>query len=85
MTAKTFGTSGVGVVRGPGLIQFDLSLQKQFPIKEKYDIEFRSEFFNLTNTPHFGAPTQSIDSTTFGEITSAQGERSIQFALKFRF
>ncbi|MEN6537425.1 MAG: carboxypeptidase regulatory-like domain-containing protein, partial [Bryobacteraceae bacterium] len=85
MTAKTFGTSGVGVVRGPGLIQFDLSLQKQFPIKEKYDIEFRSEFFNLTNTPHFGAPTQSVDSTTFGEITSAQGERSIQFALKFRF
>jgi hypothetical protein len=85
MKAGTFGSSGVGVLRGPGLIQFDLSLQKQFPIKEKYAVEFRSEFFNLTNTPHFGAPVQSVDSATFGEITTAQGERSIQFALKFRF
>ncbi|MEN6537424.1 MAG: carboxypeptidase regulatory-like domain-containing protein [Bryobacteraceae bacterium] len=85
MTAKTFGSSGVGVVRGPGLIQFDLSLQKEFSIKEKYNIEFRSEFFNLTNTPHFGAFTQSVDSSTFGEITSAQGDRNVQFALRLHF
>ncbi len=84
-TYGTFGSSGVGVVRGPGLIQFDLSLQKEFPIREKYDIEFRSEFFNLTNTPHFQYPNCGVTSATFGEITAAQGERSIQFALKLRF
>ncbi|MEN6537594.1 MAG: carboxypeptidase regulatory-like domain-containing protein [Bryobacteraceae bacterium] len=85
MVSGSFGNSGVGVVRGPGLAQFDLSAQKVFPFREKYNIEFRSEFFNLTNTPHFASPTRSVDSSTFGEITSAQGERSIQFALKFRF
>ncbi len=81
----TLGNSGVGVVRGPGLSQYDLSLQKRFPFREKYNIEFRAEFFNLTNTPQFNAPNRNASSVTFGEITSAQGERNIQFALKFFF
>lgn len=83
--AGTLGNSGVGVVRGPKLAQFDLSLQKQFPIGERYRLEFRSEFFNLTNTPQFNSPNSSASSVTFGEITSAQGERNIQFALKLYF
>ncbi|MEN6606634.1 MAG: carboxypeptidase regulatory-like domain-containing protein, partial [Bryobacteraceae bacterium] len=57
MVAGSFGNSGVGVVRGPGLAQFDLSLQKVFPFKERYNFELRGEFFNLTNTPHFNGPT----------------------------
>jgi hypothetical protein len=81
----TLGNSGVGVVRGPGLSQYDLSLQKLFPIKERFNMEFRAEFFNLTNTPHFNAPNTNASSVTFGEITGAQGEREIQFALKFIF
>jgi hypothetical protein len=81
----TLGNSGIGVVRGPGLSQYDLSLQKVFPIKERYNMEFRAEFFNLTNTPQFNAPNRSASSVTFGEITSAQGERNIQFALRFTF
>jgi hypothetical protein len=85
MIPGTFGSSGVGVVRGPGLIQFDLSLQKVFPVHDRYKLELRNEFFNLTNTPHFGAPTMNVDSSTFGQITSSQGERNIQFALKLRF
>jgi hypothetical protein len=81
----TLGNSGVGVVRGPELSQYDLSLQKLFPIKERFNLEFRAEFFNLTNTPHFSAPNTNASSLTFGEITGAQGEREIQFALKFVF
>ena len=83
--AGTLGNSGVGVVRGPGLAQYDLSVHKFFPITERYRLEFRAEFFNLTNTPHFNSPNRSRSSGTFGEITSAQGDRNIQFALKFSF
>ncbi len=83
--AGTLGNSGVGVIRGPGWNSFDLSMQKSFPITEKRGLEFRAEMFNLTNTPQFGVPVRSASSATFGEITSAQGERNIQFGLKFNF
>jgi len=84
--AGTLGNSGVGVVRGPGWKTFDLSVQKQFPLKsETRRLEFRTEFFNLTNTPQFNTPNRSASSATFGEVTVAQGERNIQFALKFHF
>jgi hypothetical protein len=83
--AGTLGNSGVGVVRGPGWKTFDLSLQKSFPITEKRNIEFRAEMFNLTNTPQFSTPNRNASSATFGEITGAQGDRNIQFGLKFNF
>ncbi len=81
----TLGNSGVGVVRGPGYKQFDLSVQKIFPIRESKAVEFRCEFFNLTNTPQFNGPVRLVTAVNFGEITGAQGERNIQLALKFSF
>jgi len=61
-----------------------MSLQKSIPIESKR-IEFRAEFFNLTNTPHFNSPDVNVTSLTFGQIISSQGERNIQLALKFYF
>lgn len=82
----TFGNAGNGVTRGPGLTRFDFSLGKKFPITERKYIEFRAESFNLTNTPTFNAPgSRNINSPTFGEITTSQGERNLQMALKFYF
>src|SRR5262249_43898432 len=46
----SFGSCGVGTVRGPGLSTLDLSFQKFFPLSENKQIEFRSEFINFTNT-----------------------------------
>src|SRR5262249_61200737 len=46
-----FGNSGKSHVRGPGVVNFDLSLFKKFAIDEKRAIEFRSEFFNAFNNP----------------------------------
>ncbi len=83
--AGTLGNSGVGVVRGPLLKQFDLSVQKSFPVTESKRVEFRAEFFNLTNTPQFNSPDRGVTSANFGKILGAQGERSIQLALKFYF
>jgi len=83
--AGTFGSCGVGVVRGPGVRGADVSLQKTIPVTETKRFEFRVEIFNLTNTPNFNAPVVNVNAVNFGEITSAQKERNIQLALKFYY
>ena len=73
---------------GPGFHRLDFSVFKTFPITERTRVEFRSEFFNLTNTPNFAAPAylDYTNPTTFGKITSTRDgqndQREIQFALK---
>jgi hypothetical protein len=79
-----FGTCGNGTLYGPGLRQLDLGIQKNFLLTERYRFEFRSEFINLTNTPAFNAPDTAVG-PNMGRITSTQGARQIQFALKFYF
>jgi len=86
----TFGNSGVGILRGPGTHQFDWSLLKNVPLDEKRRFQFRTEFFNIFNTPQFNRPSAALGSTTFGRVSSAgqkvnflRTERHIQFALKF--
>jgi len=81
----TFGTCANGTVRGPGLGGWDLGVMKNFHITEARYFQFRSEFLNVTNTPIFNAPNRSVTSAQFGEVLSSQGERNIQFALKFYF
>jgi Carboxypeptidase regulatory-like domain/TonB-dependent Receptor Plug Domain len=81
----TFGTCANGTVRGPGLRDWDVGLMKNFHITESKFLQFRSEFINFTNTPAFQAPSRSVTSSSFGEVLSSQGERNIQFALKFYF
>src|SRR5207249_1795259 len=84
--SRTFGNAGIGIVRGPGMSRFDLSLAKKFYISERRWIEFRAETFNLTNTPIFQSPaSQTITATTFGQIRSSQGERNVELAAKFYF
>jgi hypothetical protein len=80
----TFGTCGVGTVRGPGLHTFDMSLDKFFPFTERQKMELRAEFINLTNTPILNSPNTGLGGT-LGLLQSAQGARQIQFALKYLF
>jgi hypothetical protein len=84
------GNAGRDTIEGPGLVDFDLNVAKAFTIREKYRIQFRSEFLNLTNTPYFGKPGRVLGTPTFGEVTStARGgtanTRIVQFALKLVF
>lgn len=43
-------------VTGPGFNNFDFSILKTIPIKERFKLEFRTEFFNIFNHPNFGQP-----------------------------
>ena len=86
----TFGTCGVGTIRGPGLATLDLSLAKFFNLTERFKVEFRSEFINFTNTPILNSPNSGFG-TTMGLLQGAGGAnsgnfgRQIQFALKFHY
>ncbi len=79
-----FGNCGQGVLRGPTLHTFDLGLQKDIHLGETRKLQFRAEILNLTNTPILNAPG-TTEGGGFGVITSAQGERNIQLALKFYY
>jgi len=51
-----FGNLGRWAIHGPGLAQFDLTLQKKFRITERVNVEFRSELYNLANRANFANP-----------------------------
>jgi len=72
-TGVAFGTTGRNIMSGPGLFALNLSLFKNFRIRERANIELRAETFNLTNTPQFANPQNSMTSSTFGYVTSTLG------------
>ena len=86
------GTSPRNPLRGPGLVDFDAALHKQWYFSEKRDLEFRAEGFNFTNTPPFQLVTRTtynpslpLASQSFGQITTAGDGRVVQLALKLYF
>jgi hypothetical protein len=83
-----FGNCGVGILRGPSQRNLDLGIERNFPVTEASSLQFRAEFFNLTNTPKFNLPVSDLASgpAAFGIISSTSSNpRIIQFALKFNF
>jgi hypothetical protein len=87
--ATAFGTSGVGIVTGPGQNNTDLVIIKRTSLdrlREGANVEFRTEFFNAFNTPQFSSPSTNVSSSTFGVISSTSvNPRIMQFALKLNF
>jgi hypothetical protein len=81
----TLGNSSRNPVRGPGLQDVDLMVGKTFQITERYNVEFRAEAFNVTNTPPLNDPNGSFGSPAFGTITSAGNPRDFEFAVKLHF
>jgi hypothetical protein len=81
---QIFGNSGVGILRGPGLVNLDFNLAKDFVFTERWSAQFRAEFFNALNRANFGVPGVTIGAG-FGQITTAAEARIIQLALKIRF
>jgi hypothetical protein len=97
VTDVRFGTSGRNSVRGPGLLNLDASLFRDFKVSG-LTLQFRAEVFNVTNRPAFNNPGANASSPTraadgsilnlngYTEITSAAAtERQARFALKVRF
>lgn len=96
VTAVRFGASGRDILRGPGFFNIDVSLARDFKIKERFDLQFRAEAYGLTNTPQFANPSANTSDASFingtvtslngyDTISSATGQRQVRFALKLSF
>jgi hypothetical protein len=94
----TAGNEGANTFYGPSQRRLDLSAFKTIPVTEAVKIQFRAEAFNVTNTPTFGLPNQTINgwgasgrptqAGKFGAITRTgpfYTPRDIQLALKLLF
>jgi hypothetical protein len=82
---QAFGNAGVGIMRGPGVANFDFTFAKNFQVTDRRYFQFRTEIFNAFNHPNFGPPNIARDSSGFGQILSAAPARIIQFGVKFYF
>ena len=81
----TIGTMGTRNVEGPAFWGIDLSLSRAFQVRERQRLEFRAEAYNFTNSLRPGNPTVVLNSSQFGQITTALDPRILQFALKYVF
>lgn len=81
----TFGNCGRNIVIGPDFKEVDLAAVKLFEFGESKTLEFRTEVFNLFNTPNFDVPNRFAFTPNFGKIFSAGPSRQIQFGLKLAF
>ncbi len=86
------GNAGKVVFRGPGTNNWDVALFKNFPIRERLTIQFRTEFYNLFNHPSFNSvDNEAIYSDgaqtngTFGELNGDAGARQIQLSGRISF
>jgi hypothetical protein len=72
-------------LRGPGRVNFDISVLKNTRIGETYNLQFRAEFYNISNTPALDArgATMDVSNALFGQVVSGGNPRNIQFGVRF--
>lgn len=80
-----FGNAGQAIIRGPGVVNFDMAFYKDFRFKERQAIEFRGELFNIFNHTNFSGVNTTFGSAQFGRVTSALDPRIVEFALRYHF
>jgi hypothetical protein len=83
---NTFGNgTRNGILDGPKYVNLDATIAKLFTLPRGIKGEVRADIFNITNTPHFNNPGGTFLSTTFGQINSSFGERSMRFGFRMMF
>ncbi len=98
ITAGQIGTERRNQYYGPGLVNFDVTVAKDFPLlSERFKLNLRADLFNLFNHTNFSNPVSTFTSSSFGRITSTVGNatsgtggaiggaRLAQFALRLNF
>jgi hypothetical protein len=79
---------------GPGINNFDFALLKNTAITERFNLQFRAEFFNIFNHTQFLTPSGLVsynpmtlmqNPSTFGQVTQAGAPRIGQLSLKLNF
>jgi len=82
----TFGSTPLGILDGPGFLQFNTALSKNFRVAEKKQLQLRGEAFNAFNRANYGNPNNNASSSQIGRITSTSGPaRYLQLGVQFIF
>jgi hypothetical protein len=80
VTTAAFGTAGFNSIFGPGAINLDAGLSREFHVTERWRVQFRADAFNATNTPHFSNPSANVSNMVLngdGSVKSLGGYTSI--------
>jgi len=81
-----FGNLPHALCCGPALSNSDLVVSKKTPINDRWNTEFRAEFYNAWNHTQFNNPDGNFSDSTFGQILKVrESPRVVQFGLKFLF
>ncbi|HEU0142174.1 MAG TPA: carboxypeptidase regulatory-like domain-containing protein [Bryobacteraceae bacterium] len=80
-----FGNAGRNILRGDGLVNWDLSAAKRFALSESLSLQFRGEFFNAFNNVNFSSPNAAVETANAGRVFGAGAARVIQFALRLSY
>jgi hypothetical protein len=89
----TVGNAARSLIRGPGINNWDISLFKTFPVRDRVRLQFRCEAYNAFNHTQFSAvdtaarfdPQGNQVNARFGQLIDARPPRQIQFALRATF
>ncbi len=84
----TFGNVSRNSIYGPGSLNWDSSIMKNFPVYREEQLQFRFEVFNAPNHPNFGLPAATFGNATFAQISSLASNgamRQLQLSLKYVF
>jgi len=82
----TFGNTPHALCCGPAISNTDLVISKKTAINERWNTEFRAEFYNAWNHTQLANPDGDFTDSTFGQVLQTrEGPRVMQFALKFLF
>ncbi len=84
-TGTSFGDAGRNIIEGPGSVTFNMSLNRTIPIKDARVLELRISANNVFNHVNYAAINTTVNSLTFGEVTSAAGMRRVTVQARFRF
>jgi Carboxypeptidase regulatory-like domain/TonB-dependent Receptor Plug Domain len=83
--AGYFGNAGTGIIKGPGLINFDMALFKDFHLTERHRIQFRADLFNVFNHTNFRNVNTTFGDSDFGQVTSAADPRIAEVSMHYSF
>ena len=85
---NSFGNFGINTLHGPKFYQQDLTLAKSVKFRERYDINFRVEAFNVWNHANLGLPVSNVTASDAGRINGLAANsqmRRLQFGIRFGF
>ena len=81
-----FGNAGRNILRGPGWVTFDMSIQRRIGISSRAHLTVRADVFNVFNRANFGLPERNIAAANVGVISTLAGDpRVAQLSLRFGF